>query len=65
MCAFEDVGIKKLNPAPSSDRHMHGNVNKRRLLLPNVSIVQTAGQAKRKLYTTKTNKVSAEMGCKC
>lgn len=53
ICAMEDFGIKKLSPAPRSDKHMQGNVKSSRLRLPKVSIVQTAGQAKRKLVQRK------------
>ena len=49
MCAVLSTGIKLQNPATSKVHAMFGNVNRRSDRRPNVSIVHTAGQAKRKL----------------
>jgi len=45
----EDSGIQKLKPVKKRQSDIRGNVVNRRFLLPKVSIVYTAGMAKRKL----------------
>jgi hypothetical protein len=46
---FEVSGIQKLNPVKNKNKDMNGNVVSKRLRRPKVSIVHTAGKAKRKL----------------
>ena len=49
--AVEDSGIQKLNPVKNKHSDINGKVVRRRFLRPNVSMVKTAGMAKRKLIS--------------
>jgi|SRR5712664_3635584 hypothetical protein len=49
--ASEELGIQKLNPVKNKHRDMRGKVVRSRLRRPKVSMVYTAGMAKRKLIT--------------
>ena len=56
-------GMKKENPAASRVHAMLGNVNNKRLRRPNVSMVQTAGNANSQF--TRPKPQEAKSACFC